>query len=582
MLTQLFFVRPKSHKQTLNTQLKTKIKQFFVTGALALISVVIVSVTSVQAQNTLVTPTILKPNTSQIATAKPLIAGVSLNDTLVEVFIDEELVGNTQTHNHPSGVGNFFWKTKTALTVGTHEITVRSVDTVTQEHSAISTPTVITIIPFGQPTLLLPESITITHALTYIEGVAHNDSQIRVLIDGNLVEEFSLGSHESGAVGFHHILKKPITQGTHTIALQAKGPAGRTSNATAPRTINIIDFPAPTILTPEPDTKVLPKDIVITGVAFNDSTVEVYIDDIKDGEFAVEDDESGIAYFVYELQNQPTPGTYHTLKTRAKDSKGRVSTASNSVTIFTKEYYTPPTLLQTRGSGAYPVVAGVANNDSVIEIYVDDVLDNTITPENHTSGTLYFEQQLVKPLTGGAHTITAVAYDAQNKPSLPSNKINYTYFVPITTPTDEPIDEQEVVDVDVTKPDTEEKTDIIIKEDETDGFVEIIDPDPDIEGTIETPDEEEGTIIADEAVQEDELPTEPNWPLILGLIILVGLAIIFIIWYLGQKRKLLNEGIDKLFSDEEIQTPSIDTSDTTDTTPPPSSSDDIPPPPPAI
>ena len=62
------------------------------------------------AQTLPIPPTILKPDTSAITTAKPFIAGVSPNDTIVEITVDGAIIGNTITNNHSSGTGNFFFQ----------------------------------------------------------------------------------------------------------------------------------------------------------------------------------------------------------------------------------------------------------------------------------------------------------------------------------------------------------------------------------------------------------------------------------------------------------------------------------------
>ena len=45
-----------------------------------------------KAEAGVIPPTILKPESSEITTAKPLIAGVSLNDTVVEIYLDRKSV----------------------------------------------------------------------------------------------------------------------------------------------------------------------------------------------------------------------------------------------------------------------------------------------------------------------------------------------------------------------------------------------------------------------------------------------------------------------------------------------------------
>lgn len=516
------------------------------------------------AKKTLIAPTLLEPHTRQITTAKPLIAGVSLNDTTVEVYIDNEHIGNAWTVNHPSGVGNFYFNVLKSLNPGEHSIQLKAQNIDTFEKSDFSQPIEITIVTFGGPTLILPDSITLTKAFTYIDGVAHNNSTIHIFIDGLLTDTFSLGEHPSGAVGFHYVLKNPLAYGTHTIYLQAEDASGRLSIPTSLRTIRIVDFPKPTILEPLNKTKTVESRPEITGVAFNDSRIRIYVDGILNGETRVVNNSSGVGHFAYTVSQELPKWTSHTITAVADDEKGRTSQQSNSVEIAIKEYYIPPTLLSITARGSNPSISGVAHNDSTVSIFVDGKKNTTIKPSNHPSGTLYFNVKLEQPINYGTHRIYSIAFDTDNKPSMQSNTLWYAYKNPIQTEETTPTITTKEPEPATSKESTSTKSDEVK---------------PPLEGKISTSDDEQSkTSVSEEEKTEksetgsdnlkDENKTQPesdsktpessaidettstNWPLVLGIILLIGLAFLFIIWYLGQKRKLLNEGIDKLFTDE--------------------------------
>lgn len=545
-------------KSILKTQTKT-VKKIELLFAIGLFIQVLFFPWSARAEATLIAPTILKPDTEMITTAKPLFAGVSLNDTVVEFNLDGELVGSAQTTNHPSGVGNFYWQPTVPLGLGTHSLQVRAVQEGTDAVSDYTAEMVFTIVPFGGPTLLMPDELVLTRAFTYIKGVAHNDSVIRVFVDGESVEQFSIGADDSGAVGFIHSLENPIISGTHAVYLQAEDQTGRASLPSVVKTVQIVDFPGPTLLVPTDGQVIVEQNPMIGGVAVNDSLIKIYADGELDGEFKVNNDQSGVANFAYRLQVGLERGQEHLITAQAWDSKGRVSVVSNQIAVLLKDPYIPPTLVSVAGAADRPTVAGVAHNDSVVQIYVNDALDQEFTPENDESGTLYFETQLSQALTaGGTYKISAMAFDPNGKPSLRSNVVDYTFIEPAGTggpvaaaAPDEPEPSGPIAgEIGAIEPELEaEIGDITVKEGET-GEIGVTDEE--IPGTVETPDGEAGKVIAgEETGAEATVETAANWPLILGLIILIGLAVIFIIWYLGQKRRLLNEGIDKLFSDEE-------------------------------
>ena len=545
------------NKQKLNkTHKKTKI---LITAMLLLVSgFFLTSKTKIQAQNNLETktqlpaPTILVPQNPNITTAKPVIAGVSLNNTIVEIYLNDVLTGQTETNNHPSGVGNFFWSVSEPLNLKTHLIRTRAIDINTQQASDLSDGISINIIPFGSPTLLLPDQLILTKPFSYVEGVAHNDSTINIFIDGTSVENFSLDFDPSNAKGFKHTLLNPITSGKHTIYLQAKDQTGRLSLPTAVKTFKITDFPAPTLIAPTSNLKTVDANPIIEGFAFNDSKVQIFIDGIIDGEIKVQNHPSKTAHFLYSVKNSLLRGHSHNITAKAEDQRGRISSNSNNIQIFTQDLYIPPTLLGFKDTSTEPLVYGVAHNDSSIHLLIDGKLDSIFTPANHLSGTLYFESYLNTPVAYGTHQISAQAFDLNGKPSLISNILYY-----IKTPESiAPAPEAEVKEPESTKEKLEEEN-ISVQEKEDTGKIEIIEPES--AGQIQAPDEKEGatSIDAEKLEEEETLPldagigTAANWPLLFGVIILIGLAVIFIGWYLGQKRKLLNEGIDKLFSEEE-------------------------------
>lgn len=514
------------------------------------------------ATKSLIAPTLLEPHTKQITTAKPLIAGVSVNDTTVEVYIDNELIGNAWTVNHPSGVGNFYFDVLKSLNQGTHSIKLLAQDVDTYEKSDFSQPIKITIVPFGGPTLFLPDFVTLTKAFTYIDVVAHNNSIIHIFIDGLRTETFTPGEHASGAVGFHYVLKNPLPSGMHTIYLQAEDGSGRLSLPTSLRTIRIVDFPKPTILEPLNKTKTVETKPEITGVAFNDSQIRIYVDGALNGKTRVVNNPSGVGRFAYTIATALPKWTSHTITAVADDKKGRTSQQSNSVEIAIQEYYIPPTLLAITARGSNPSISGVAHNDSTISIFVDGKKNTTIKPVNHPSGTLYFDVKLEQPINYGTHRISSIAFDSQNKPSMLSNTLWYAYKNPNQTEkTTPPAVAPEQSTPATPKESTSTKSDGVK---------------PSLEGKISTSDDDQSkTSLSEEgknqpnenaenpkneiqpkdepATPESSAPTEAtatNWPLVLGIILLIGLAFLFIVWYLGQKRKLINEGIDKLFTDE--------------------------------
>jgi len=613
-LTKLVWSKKINKKHSTTTTKKTKAWIFYViilllTAGLFLFPTTKTVAQSTQNKNKILTPTILQPK-KEITTAKPIIAGVSLNNTQIEIYIDQKLKIKTKTKNHPSGVGSFNWQVQKPLKTGRHTIQVKAIDLETKNQSSLSESKTFTIIPFGGPSLILPAKVKLTKPFTYVQGVAHNNSTINVYVDNQLRESFALGSDPSNAVGFKKTLKKPLFSGKHSLYLIAQDKTGRKSIASPVKQIEIVDFPAPTILQPKNHSKTTNANPVIAGIAFNKSIVHVYVNGSLDGQANFTNGANGIGNFTYQLQSKLNRNQQNIITAKAIGPNGRISPISKPVNIFVQEYYIPPTLLKVKNNQTKPIITGVAHNNSLIKIFVNGKLDSVITPANHPSGTLYFKTQLKNSLSAGKHIITAQAFNDQGKPSTLSNALVYNYYLPATNLgqadkktkekiTDETDEKESEKTTDSKETDLDDSTKIKIEDQAKEDKIEIKDQQQ--TGTITTQDEKTGRVEVQqnqtkEQTQKEEtsileqnyLESTTNWPLVIGVFILIALAIIFISWYLSQKRKLLNEGIEKLFSDEEEE-PDLNLESTfkskkTETKNKKKSShlDDIPPPPPAI
>ena len=76
----------------------------------------------------------------------------------------------------------------------------------------------------------------------------------------------------------------------------------------------------------------LAKNPFVIGLAKNDSSIRVYVDHNLDGQFKVENHQSGTANFAYQPSSPLTEGA-HLLYTEALDNRGKVSSWSN-ITYF--------------------------------------------------------------------------------------------------------------------------------------------------------------------------------------------------------------------------------------------------------
>jgi hypothetical protein len=111
---------------------------------------------------------------------------------------------------------------------------------------------------------------------------------------------------------------------------------------------------------------------LIVGLAKNDSRIKVYIDQVLNGEFLVENNQSGTASFAYQ-PFLPLSGGNHLVYTEAVDSRGKVSSWSNIV------YFQVSGLIEPTISDQ----AAIEKSDTVGEIQEDTSKEDlavTITP----------------------------------------------------------------------------------------------------------------------------------------------------------------------------------------------------------
>lgn len=148
-------------------------------------------------------PTVLSPVPgARTLDKKPLITGVTQNDTKVAVYIDEVYNGQATVKNHQSGTANFSYQPFLDLKPGMHKVQVRAENAA--KRSKLSGPVSLEVErPYVAPTLFEPvvDETTIP-TKPIIIGVAKDDSLIKVYIDGKLDGEVMVKNDSSGTGSF--------------------------------------------------------------------------------------------------------------------------------------------------------------------------------------------------------------------------------------------------------------------------------------------------------------------------------------------------------------------------------------------
>jgi hypothetical protein len=223
------------------------------------------------------------------------------------------------------------------------------------------------------PTLIWPVSGDSTlHEQPVITGLTENNTQVEVFIDGQLNGMATVKEDEKGTASFAYVPFLPLEPGNHTIAVTAVDEDSSTASLMSKETSFIVEepYPAPTLFQPVVNNKTVSTKPFITGLAVNDSLVKVFIDGELNGQFKVENHESGIASFAYQPFLDLDPTTKHLVHVTAVSSQGKESVYSNAVGFFVKapevstEEYTDPQVL---GVSDTHVAVEDTSNEAVTE-----------------------------------------------------------------------------------------------------------------------------------------------------------------------------------------------------------------------
>ena len=231
------------------------------------------------------------------------------------------------------------------------------------------------------PTLIWPAIGDSTiYEQPVITGLTENSTKVEVYIDGQLNGMAKVLDGKNGTASFTFVPFLSLKSGEHTVAVSAIDKDSKLKSLMSKETSFTIEepYPAPTLFQPVVNNKTVSTKPFITGLAVNDSLIKVFIDKELNGQFKVENDESGIASFAYQPFLDLNPEEKHLVYVTAVSPDGKESSFSNVVGFFVKapdmstEGYTDPKVL---GVSDTPVAVGDTSLEAVDE-------NNTADTEN--------------------------------------------------------------------------------------------------------------------------------------------------------------------------------------------------------
>jgi len=286
----------------------------------------------------------------------PVIIGTTEPETDVLVYMDGKYVGTAEIMAQGTYENEFVYEHAPRLWYGEHSFILIARD---RETLILSPPTedyMLTVKkPIGQetvtppetaavpaPILVQPDADTVTGKVKpAITGLAANNTFVHIYIDGVYNGKTAMLHDPSGTDSFAYTPFLNLSRGKHTAYAVAQDSYGKKSARSNTLEFNIeLPMPAPTIIKTVVNGNTDASRPFVAGLAKNDSMVKVFIDKKLDGQFQVQNHESGTANFAYKPSQALAAGT-HLAYTTATDKRGKESIWSNIVYFSVKAAVTP-------------------------------------------------------------------------------------------------------------------------------------------------------------------------------------------------------------------------------------------------
>ncbi|MBU4216717.1 hypothetical protein L6270_01040 [Candidatus Parcubacteria bacterium] len=255
---------------------------------------------------------------------RPIVIGLAPKGSEVFVYIDGNFSGVAKINESKTETNNFYYQPIEPISAGEHVISTVAKNRTTKTLSGFSQNKVVVVTTLATPTVFKPNEDTITgNNKPLISGLTKSGTRVLIYIDGVYNGKTEVTTHESGTAGFVYKPFLHLGVGTHTYFAIAETKSGSKSAQSRAVSFNIEKkYPAPTLISIKVNQK------LITGLAKNNSKVQIYLDKKLVGQFRVVNHKSGTANFAYTLQ-QPLTNGAHIVYAVSIDERGKESIWSN-------------------------------------------------------------------------------------------------------------------------------------------------------------------------------------------------------------------------------------------------------------
>ncbi|PLX27254.1 hypothetical protein C0583_04445 [Candidatus Parcubacteria bacterium] len=312
----------------------------FVFGLAFIFVFSLMTITSVEASE-VSAPTVLKINTfKSYAIDAPVISGVTQSGTNVLVYVDGEYTGSAVVKESGTESDSFYFQTK-KLEAGIHKAYLVAEDKTTMERSDPGAEFDLEVRELDAPTLVVPNPKTVTAKVKpVIKGLTLSGTYVHLFIDGVYNGKTAIVEDQSTTANFAYTPFLNLSIGNHYVWAIAEDVNGRKSKVSAVQEFTIEEEMVAPILVKTIDNQSNFKRPIITGLATNNSLIQIYIDQRLAGEFMVENSDTGTANFAYTVENDLSSGD-HLFYAIAFDHRGKESKWSNLMSYKVGATLTP-------------------------------------------------------------------------------------------------------------------------------------------------------------------------------------------------------------------------------------------------
>ncbi len=353
---------------------------------------------------------------ASLASNRPLVQGTADPGAIVTIRIDGVIVGTTVAQ--PSGA--FTFSVPSALTEGSHQVTVQSTDAVGNSSSQSSPRpfTVDTVAPRA-PVVTEPlNNATVGLTSPTVRGTAEGNAIVTVIVDS-----VAAGTVVADASGNWTFTTAPLSQGQHSVSATARDAAGNAS----PAALQVVFTVDTTVL----DTSILtgprtPTNSATASFSFSSNKNPV--------SYECSLDRAAFAACANPATFSSLADGPHRLEARARFSPTEVDATPASFlwNVDTMAPIAPVLATPSNGavlSSSMITITGNAEPNSTVTIILDSGIAGTVTAD----ATGAFSLMLPTRLSEGPHTVSARATDAAGN-SGPVSVIS-AFTVDTTAPT---------------------------------------------------------------------------------------------------------------------------------------------------